>query len=129
MPITVADLDTFHAARGNTAWAALSAPEKSAALLNALDYVEANYAPLIEDYEAHPLYKTGVATLALRITEKPYTGIATQPVKSTKEEMAGMKSEVEYFSEVTDPYPGVTTIFARIQVKTHSGATFGKLVR
>lgn len=37
--ISVADADTYHAARGNTAWSALSEADKEAALRRAADYM------------------------------------------------------------------------------------------
>lgn len=41
--ITVADATTYHAARGNTAWAALSDANKEAALRRATDYMVQSY--------------------------------------------------------------------------------------
>ncbi|HWS73670.1 MAG TPA: DnaT-like ssDNA-binding protein [Quisquiliibacterium sp.] len=41
--ITVADADTYHAARGNTAWASLSTGSKEAALRKATDYMTGAY--------------------------------------------------------------------------------------
>lgn len=43
--ISVADADTYFAARGNAAWAALTTEAKEAALRLATDYMEAEYGP------------------------------------------------------------------------------------
>lgn len=40
---TVAKADTYHADRGNTAWAALSSEKKTAALLRGSDYINQRY--------------------------------------------------------------------------------------
>lgn len=40
---SVADADAYHAARGNVAWASLSAPSKEAALTRASDYLDQRY--------------------------------------------------------------------------------------
>lgn len=40
---TTGDADTYHSARGNTAWAALSAADKTAALIRGSDYIDQRY--------------------------------------------------------------------------------------
>jgi hypothetical protein len=42
--VAVADADTFHADRGNTAWADADTTDRQAALINAADYLDATYA-------------------------------------------------------------------------------------
>lgn len=41
--LSVADADTYHSNRGNTAWAALATPAKEQALRKATDYIEQAY--------------------------------------------------------------------------------------
>jgi hypothetical protein len=41
--VTVAEADSFHADRGNTAWAATDTSMKQAALIKATDYIEQKY--------------------------------------------------------------------------------------
>jgi hypothetical protein len=128
--LTLDQVDTFHAERGNDAWAAL-ADKRAAALLNALDYVEQTYAPLIDDAEDHPRYKIAVSILALRLTENPQSGVSAPVVKKEAKEGAGFKKETEFFEPVsTDPFPGVTRLFQGLTKTTTAPAlVIGKLVR
>lgn len=135
MAITLEQIDTFHADRGNAEWAALDAEgenkNRTAALLNALDYIEATYAPLVAEYEAQTRYLIALAILALRLAQNPETGVASPVVKSEKKEGAGFKKEVEYFEPASsDPFPGVTALIAPLQAGNSSASvTFGKMVR
>ncbi|MBV2150182.1 hypothetical protein KRZ98_18260 [Sphingobium sp. AS12] len=133
MPVTLDQVDTYHAERGNTDWAAISeVPKRNSLLLKALDYVEGNYAPLVADAEETPRYLMAVALLALRISQKPDTDAAQPTVKSEKKEMRGMKKEVEYFEPASlDPFPGVTKLIAPLQKPAFvaPSVSFGKLVR
>ena len=49
--ISVADADTYHARRNNTEWAALSDPEKEAALIAATDYMQGYYSGSWKGYK------------------------------------------------------------------------------
>lgn len=132
MAVTLEQVDTFHAERGNSEWAAIADDaDRSALIVRALDYVEANYAPLIEGAEAQPRYLMSVALLALRLFLSPNTDTA-QAVKSEKKDMRGMKKEVEYFEPTSlDPFPGVTKLIAPLQAPAFvaPSVSFGKLVR
>ncbi|WP_343546576.1 hypothetical protein [Sphingobium yanoikuyae] len=132
MAVTLEQVDTFHAERGNSEWAAIADDaHRRALIVRALDYVETNYAPLIEAAEAQPRYLMSVALLALRLFLSPNTD-TVQSVKSEKKEMRGMKKEVEYFGPTSlDPFPGVTKLIAPLQVAAviARSVTFGKLVR
>ncbi|WP_448538532.1 hypothetical protein [Sphingobium yanoikuyae] len=133
MAVTLEQVDTFHAERGNSEWAAIADDaDRSALIVRALDYVEANYAPLIEGAEVQPRYLMSVALLALRLFQSPNTETAQQTVKSEKKEMRGMKKEVEYFEPTSlDPFPGVTKLIAPLQAPAFvaPSVSFGKLVR
>ena len=133
MPVTLDQVDTYHAERGNTDWAAIAEVHKrNALLLKAFDYVEGNYAPLVADAEDTPRYLMAVALLALRILQKPNTDLSAPVVKSEKKEMRGMKKEVEYFETASlDPFPGVTKLIAPLQKPAFvaPSVSFGKLVR
>ena len=47
---SVADADTIHAARGNTAWAALTTPQKEQNLRKGTDYMTGKYTTLRAGY-------------------------------------------------------------------------------
>lgn len=129
MAITLDQVDAFHTDRGNAEWAEI--PDRAAALLKAFDYVEEAYAPLVDGAGETPRYLLAVATLALRINQKPQDGVAAPVVKSENKEGAGFKREVEYFEPVSaDPFPGVTKLFEPLRVSTVTpSVSFGKLVR
>ncbi|MGZ0071717.1 hypothetical protein ACT9ST_08425 [Sphingobium limneticum] len=133
MPVTLDQVDTYHAERGNTDWAAIEeVPKRNALLLKALDYVEGNYAPLVADAEETPRYLMAVALLALRISQQPTTDLSAPVVKSEKKEGAGFKKEVEYFEPVAvDPFPGVTKLIEPLKkvAPASYGFAAGKLVR
>lgn len=133
MAVTLEQVDTFHAERGYSEWAAIADDaQRSALVMRALDYVEANYAPLIEDAEDHPRYLMSVSLLALRLFQSPDTDTAQPSVKSEKKEMKGMKKEVEYFEPTSlDPFPGVTKLIAPLKqpVVVAPSVSFGRLVR
>lgn len=132
MAVTLEQVDTFHADRGYSEWAAIEDTQRSALIVRALDYVEANYAPLIADAEGHPRFLMSVALLALRLFQSPNTDAAQQTIKSEKKEMKGMKKEVEYFEPSSiDPFPGVTKLIAPLQKPAFvaPSVSFGKLVR
>lgn len=131
MALSLDQIDTYHADRGNSEWTAFDDAKRNALRLKALDYVEGNYAPLVEDAEDHPLYLVAISTLALRISQNPDTDLSLPIVKSEKKEMQGMKKEVEYFEPAaTDPFPGVTKLFASLKV-SHVAPAFviGRMVR
>lgn len=132
MAFTLEQVDTFHAERGNSEWAAIEdEAQRSALIVRALDYVEANYAPLIEDAEDDPRFLKSVSLLALRLFQSPDTDSAQPSVKSEKKEMRGMKKEVEYFEPSSlDPFPGVTKLMAPLQVRRTAPAfVIGRLTR
>lgn len=118
MPLTLDQVDTYHAERGNSEWAGINdSATQQALLLRALDYVEANYAPLIENAEDHPRYLMGVSMLALRLFQKPNTDLAEPTIKKRLIEASGVKKDVEYFEPVSlDPFPGVTKLFEPLKV-------------
>ncbi|WIA55060.1 hypothetical protein N6H05_18765 [Sphingobium sp. WTD-1] len=132
MAVTLDQVDTFHADRGYSEWAAIAENTRRAMIVRALDYVEANYAPLIAEAEAHPRYLMSVALLALRLFQSVDPMTAQPVVKSEKKEMKGMKKEVEYFEpSALDPFPGVTKLIEPLKLPTVAvpSVSFGKLVR
>lgn len=130
MAVTLEQVNTFHADRGNSEWAALGSA-RSAAMLKAADYVEATYAPLIADAELAPRYVTAFATLALDLALNPQGGLANAKVKKEAKEGAGFKKEVEYFENPEfDPFPHVSALFAPLIVsRTAPAVRMGKVVR
>lgn len=47
---TVSDADTYHAGRGNVAWAAATDPDKASALLRASEYIDGTYRTAFQGY-------------------------------------------------------------------------------
>ncbi|WIA56013.1 hypothetical protein N6H05_23845 [Sphingobium sp. WTD-1] len=133
MAVTLEQVDTFHAERQHSEWAAIADDaQRSALIVRALDFVEANYAPLVEGAETQPRYLMSVALLALRLFQSPDTGTAKPSVKSEKKEMRGMKKEVEYFEPSSiDPFPGVTKLIEPLKQPAIAApcVSFGKLTR
>lgn len=129
MAITLAQVDTFHEDRGNTAWADLD--DRAAALLNAFDYVEAVYAPLVAEADQEPRYLIGVAQLALRLAQNPQTGVAAPVIKKEKIDGGMGGVETEFFEPTSsDPFPGVTALLAPLKAgQVVPSVSFGKLVR
>ena len=129
MAVTLQQIDTFHADRGNDAWADLD--DREAALLKALDYEEANYAPLKAEATESPRYLIAIATLALQLAQNPQNGVAGPVVKKEAKEGAGFKKEVEYFEgSSSDPFPGVTQLYAPLRAgQAVPSVSFGRLVR
>lgn len=132
MPLTLDQVDTYHAERGNSEWAGITEEAKrQALLLKALDYVEANYAPLIEDAEEHPRYRMAVSLLALRLSQKPNTDVAEPVIKKRLIEAKGVKKDIEYFEPASlDPFPGVTKLMESLKLSVAAPSIFiGRMTR
>lgn len=130
MAVTLEQVNTFHADRGNAQWAALT-DKRPAAMLKALDYIEATYAPLIADADTKPRYLIAFATLALDLALNPQPTIAKAAVKKEAKEGAGFKKEVEYFQATElDPFPHVSSLFASLMVSRSSPSVrMGKVTK
>lgn len=76
--ISVADADAYFAARGNTAWAALTEDAKEQALRRATDYMQAVYGPR---WRGEPV----TATQALDWPRTPYDPIPTAIARANAE--------------------------------------------
>lgn len=113
-PISVIDADTYHAKRGNAAWAALDVVKKEQLLVNATDYLRAIYSrswslATLAATTVPKLMGEAAAELALAGKDGPLIPNATRGKKKVK---VG-PLEVEY----DDANPGKNRfIFASLKI-------------
>ncbi len=133
--LTNEEADAIHALRGNAEWAALTEPQKSAAIVNAIDVVQFVYGPFKSTVETdNERLKIGTALLALELHKNPVKMNGEQLIKTKKIKSGEKQIETTYQdadkAPAVDPYPLVTAILAPLRVAASTGASisFGKLV-
>lgn len=143
---SIADADDYHTLRGNTAWAGASTAQKTAALVQASDYLNAYYRADMPPLKASQglqwpewgsdglpaQFVAATVLLALYALSGPLSAPASRGIKAKtiKGDDAGEISTTYDDAAPSDPYPLITAILAPVASPLGlGGLTIGKLTR
>jgi hypothetical protein len=140
----LADAVSFHSDRANTAWAASTSTAQTAALIQATDYIEANYralyAPLVStqglqwptivDSSLPAPVTRATLLLALEALAGPLSPKMDQDTMELVKALEGVGStKTVYPPRYCDPYPHITSLLQSIATSRLAGVTVGRVLR
>jgi len=143
---SIVEADDFHSLRNNTAWASATSTEKTAALVNASDYLNTFYVascgplsasqglqwPTMADSGLPAPIRAATLSLALYALSGPLTGRVERGVKATSQKLDGVGETSTTFedSEPGDAFPAITAMLAGIASTKQPGTIrMGRLSR
>jgi len=114
---SVFDAINWCAARGYTDWTALSIDQKTASLLQAQDYILANYQLRVTLSSGEQTrLDTATYLLAREFAARQPTLLQSAPVKELKEQVGSLITDTTYAAAPTDAYPQVSGLLAPLLV-------------